>query len=64
MKLGVQHPKRVFITRTIELEIRLSYFDRVQGTIPQVMLDTEVMEEQAPGPEYDYEDEGSFMILF
>ncbi|KAI5475967.1 nuclear cap-binding protein subunit 1 [Pseudohyphozyma bogoriensis] len=56
MDPGAKHPKRVFVERTIDLEVRLSYYDRVQGTIPQVLLDTGVMDNDAPGPHYAYED--------
>lgn len=64
MDVDSKHPKRVFVERTIELETRLSYFDRVRGTIPEAMLDTGVMPEEAPGPQYAYESEGaSFPIL-
>ncbi|KAK4700512.1 nuclear cap-binding protein subunit 1, partial [Phenoliferia sp. Uapishka_3] len=55
MEVENKHPKRVFVERVIELETRLSYFDRVRGTIPEVMLETGVMAEDAPGPNYAYE---------
>lgn len=58
MDVSVKHPKRVFVKRTIELEVRLSYFDRVKGTIPPTMLDTGVMAEEAPSATYAYESEG------
>ena len=59
MDLDAKHPKRVFITRVIELEVRLSYYDRVKGTIPEIMLDTGAMADAAPGPEYAYEAAGA-----
>ncbi|GAA5864299.1 hypothetical protein JCM1840_006735 [Sporobolomyces johnsonii] len=55
MDVSDKHPKRVFVKRTIELEVRLSYYDRVKGTIPEVMLETAIMPDDAPGPEYTYE---------
>ncbi|ORY91755.1 MIF4G like-domain-containing protein [Leucosporidium creatinivorum] len=55
MDVSAKHPKRVFVKRTMELEIRLSYYDRVKGTIPVVMLDTGVIPDDAPGAEYAYE---------
>ncbi|GAA5937525.1 hypothetical protein JCM10213_007267 [Rhodosporidiobolus nylandii] len=50
-----KHPKRVFVKRVIDLETRLSYYDRIKGTIPEAMLDTGVVAADAPGPEYAYE---------
>lgn len=58
MDCSTKHPKRVFVRRVIELEIRLSYYDRVKGTIPPAMLETGVVADEAPGPEYEYEDKG------
>ena len=58
MDVSAKHPKRVFVKRTIELEIRLSYYDRVKGTIPEIMLDTGVVPDEAPGAEYSYENIG------
>lgn len=55
MNLGGKHPKRVLVERIIELEVRLSYFDRVKGTIPEVLLVTGVMKDEAPGPVFGYE---------
>ncbi|KAM0788666.1 hypothetical protein ACM66B_002765 [Microbotryomycetes sp. NB124-2] len=49
-----KHPKRAFVKRTIELEVRLSYFDRVRGTLPDELLDTTVVAEDAPGPNYQF----------
>ena len=63
MDVGSKHPKRVFVERTIELETRLSYFDRVRGTVPEQMLETGVMPEDAPGPNYVYEAEGALHFL-
>ncbi|GAA6063502.1 hypothetical protein JCM10212_004764 [Sporobolomyces blumeae] len=56
MEVSDKHPKRVFVKRVIELEVRLSYYDRIKGTIPEAMLETAVMADDAPGPEYAYED--------
>ncbi|KAM0746015.1 hypothetical protein T439DRAFT_307230 [Meredithblackwellia eburnea MCA 4105] len=57
MDIVAKHPKRVFVERVIELEVRLSYYDRVKGTIPAAMLETGVMESDGPGPSYSYESE-------
>lgn len=51
-----KHPKRVFVKRVMDLEIRLSYFDRIKNTVPGSMLDAGVFPEEAPGPDYVYED--------
>ncbi|CEQ40467.1 SPOSA6832_02087, partial [Sporobolomyces salmonicolor] len=59
MDVSDKHPKRVFVKRTVELEVRLSYYDRVKGTIPEVMLETAIMPDDAPGPEYTYESSGT-----
>ncbi|BGO90576.1 hypothetical protein NBRC10512_005296 [Rhodotorula toruloides] len=56
MDVSDKHPKRVFVKRTMDLEIRLSYFDRVKNTIPGSMLDAGVFPDDAPGPDYAYED--------
>ncbi|GAA5927562.1 Sto1p [Sporobolomyces koalae] len=55
MEVSDKHPKRVFVKRVIELEVRLSYYDRIKGTVPEVMLETAIMPDDAPGPEYDYD---------
>lgn len=59
MDVSAKHPKRVFVKRTMELEVRLSYYDRVKGTIPEPMLDTGVIPDVGPGPEYAYENSGA-----
>ncbi|GAA5986795.1 hypothetical protein JCM10908_000901 [Rhodotorula pacifica] len=51
-----KHPKRVFVKRVMDLEIRLSYFDRIKNTVPGSMLEAGVFPEEAPGPNYVYED--------
>ena len=37
LALSEQHPKRTFIRRALEFEIRLSYHDRVLKTLPEPM---------------------------
>ncbi|KAF5363779.1 hypothetical protein D9756_000886 [Leucocoprinus leucothites] len=58
LSLAVQHPKRAFIRRVVEFEIRLAYHDRILKTLPPQMQDPEgfVIPEQAPGPAFEYED--------
>ncbi|KAF8529245.1 MIF4G like-domain-containing protein [Hysterangium stoloniferum] len=58
LSLPTCHPKRTFINRAVQFEIRLSYHDRVMKTLPEAMhsSDAGVMSAQPPGPEYDYDD--------
>ncbi|KZS92618.1 hypothetical protein SISNIDRAFT_412320 [Sistotremastrum niveocremeum HHB9708] len=58
LSLTFQHPKRAFIRRVLDLEIRLAYFDRIMRTLPEPFQSPSAgaMPEQAPGPEYDYGD--------
>ncbi|KAG1739921.1 MIF4G like-domain-containing protein [Suillus paluster] len=57
LALSEQHPKRTFIRRALEFEIRLSYHDRVLKTLPEPMqTDTTVISDQAPGPAFEYDD--------
>ncbi|KAI0318093.1 MIF4G like-domain-containing protein [Amylostereum chailletii] len=58
LALCAQHPKTVFIRRALEYEIRLSYYDRVLKTLPEPFQDPDagVVPDQAPGPDYDYDD--------
>ncbi|ESK93122.1 cap binding protein 80-pb [Moniliophthora roreri MCA 2997] len=53
-----KHPKRNFIRRALELEIRLSYYDRIAKSIPQEMHPAEAfcLPSQAPGPDFEYDD--------
>lgn len=58
LALTVQHPRRAFMRRALEFEIRLSYHDRILKTLPEVMQapDAFTISEQAPGPDFDYDD--------
>ncbi|KAG6811250.1 hypothetical protein H0H92_008368 [Tricholoma furcatifolium] len=58
LALASQHPRRTFMRRAVEFEIRLSYHDRILKTLPEVMQDPEALlvSEQAPGPYFEYED--------
>ncbi|KAA1465941.1 hypothetical protein DENSPDRAFT_830650 [Dentipellis sp. KUC8613] len=58
LALTPQHPKRVFIRRALELEIRLAYYDRILKTLPEPFQDpaAQAMADQAPGPDYEYDD--------
>jgi nuclear cap-binding protein subunit 1 len=66
LALPRQHPKRVFVHRALELEIRLSYYDRILKTLPEPFQDpsNSAMPDQAPGPNYEYEDPGMFAQFF
>jgi nuclear cap-binding protein subunit 1 len=59
--LPATHPKKVLITRVLELEIRLSYFDRIKLTLPDAYLSPEagVYPSEAPSPDFTYEQDGS-----
>jgi nuclear cap-binding protein subunit 1 len=61
----MQHPKRVFIHRALELEVRLSYYDRVLKTLPLPFQEPSAgaMPDQAPGPTYEYEDPSMFFLF-
>lgn len=58
LSLTVQHPKRAFIRRVVEFEIRLAYHERIFKTLPAQMQDPEacVIADQAPAPAFEYED--------
>jgi nuclear cap-binding protein subunit 1 len=66
LALPRQHPKRVFVHRALELEIRLSYYDRISKTLPESFQDpsNSAMPDQAPGPIYEYEDPSMSTQLF
>ncbi|KNZ45371.1 hypothetical protein VP01_819g2 [Puccinia sorghi] len=57
-ELPVSHPRWVFVSRVIELEIRLSYYDRIKETVPSPFLDAGLMPSDAPGPDFEYENPG------
>ncbi len=58
LDLVPQHPRRAFMRRVLEYEIRLSYFDRIAKTLPPQMQepDAYVLPKVAPGPHFPYED--------
>ena len=58
LSLPSRHPKRNFIRRAIEIEIRLAYFDRIQKTLPEAyqVPGTDALPDEAPGPEFTYDD--------
>jgi len=62
LALSTRHPKRTFMRHAVELEVRLSYHDRILKTLPPGMQVPEagVISELAPGPDYEYDDAGTF----
>ncbi|KAF9558221.1 hypothetical protein CPC08DRAFT_743399 [Agrocybe pediades] len=58
LALPVQHPRRAFMRRAIEFEIRLAYHERILKTLPAEMQgpDAYTIAEQGPGPSYAYDD--------
>ncbi|KAG6333085.1 hypothetical protein ID866_6009 [Astraeus odoratus] len=57
LALPESHPKRIFVRRAVEAEIRLSYHDRILKTLPEPMQnDPNVIPTQQPGPDAEYED--------
>lgn len=47
--------------RALEFEIRLSYYERIAKTLPEPMqpADAYTLPEQAPSPNFEYDDAGS-----
>lgn len=41
--MPAEHPKRVFINHLIELEIRLSYFERIKKSLPDPFQELDVL---------------------
>ncbi|TXT14535.1 uncharacterized protein COLE_00728 [Cutaneotrichosporon oleaginosum] len=57
LELPVTHPRRAFMRRVVEQEIRLAYHDRILQTLPEPMLakEAEVVRPEAPDPVWPYE---------
>jgi nuclear cap-binding protein subunit 1 len=57
LQLPMTHPKRAFMHRLVELEIRLAYQERVLETLPEEMQDErDAPALQMPDPVFVYED--------
>ncbi|KAF9645332.1 hypothetical protein BDM02DRAFT_3101505, partial [Thelephora ganbajun] len=58
LQLSSQNPRRSFMRKTVEYEIRLAYYDRIARTLPEDLQDPEaqIVPDQAPGPDYEYDD--------
>ncbi|KJA21655.1 hypothetical protein HYPSUDRAFT_165386 [Hypholoma sublateritium FD-334 SS-4] len=58
LALPIQHPRRSFMRRAVEFEIRLAYHDRILKTLPESMQgpDAYTIAATAPGPSFEYDD--------
>ncbi|EPQ59678.1 hypothetical protein GLOTRDRAFT_71322 [Gloeophyllum trabeum ATCC 11539] len=58
VSLTHQHPKRAFMRRAVEFEIRLAYFERIAKTLPEGLQaeGAHVLPEHAPGPDFEYDE--------
>lgn len=58
LELPAAHPRRAFMRRVVDLEIRLAYHDRILQTLPDPMLEkgANVVSDDAPDPVWVYED--------
>ncbi|KAF9643748.1 hypothetical protein BDM02DRAFT_3181735 [Thelephora ganbajun] len=58
LQLSSQNPRRSFMRKTVECEIRLAYYDRIARTLPEDLQDPEaqIVPDQPPGPDYEYDD--------
>jgi hypothetical protein len=63
LALPASHPKRAFMRRVVELEIRLAYHDRILETLPEPMQSAEagVICAQPPDPVWPYENQGKLI---
>jgi hypothetical protein len=64
LELPRLHPKIAFMRRVVELEIRLSYHDRIKGTLPEAMQDPTagILAEDPEAPYYPFEDPGEWRV--
>jgi hypothetical protein len=62
LELSSSHPKRAFIRRLVDLEVRLAYHDRIKETLPEAMLTegSDVISPDPPEPSWPYEKDGQF----
>lgn len=60
LSLPAAHPKKVFIARVLDLEVRLSYHERIKSTLPTEYIEASngVFQEIGPEPNFTYEVEG------
>jgi len=65
LELDPYHPRRTFIRRALELEVRLAYYDRILKTLPEAMQAPEALVMPAEAPGYDFEyDSGGTLTAF
>ncbi|WVW83418.1 hypothetical protein I302_105438 [Kwoniella bestiolae CBS 10118] len=57
LDLPLSHPKRAFMRRVTELEVRLAYYDRIYDTLPEPMKaeGAGVISSESPEPFWPYE---------
>jgi len=59
LDLPMTHPKRAFMHRLIELEVRLAYQERVLETLPEEMQnEKDAPALRMPDPVFEYEESG------
>jgi len=65
LELDPYHPRRTFMRRALDLEVRLGYYDRILKTLPEGMQAPEalVMPAEAPGYEFEYESESTLRSM-
>ncbi|KAH7105316.1 MIF4G like-domain-containing protein [Auriculariales sp. MPI-PUGE-AT-0066] len=58
LPLTTAHPKRLFMQRAVEMQIRLSYYDRVAKALPEQFKESGVgvIPSEQPGATYEYDD--------
>lgn len=63
LSLDPQHPRRTYMRRAIEFEIRLAYHERIHKTLPPEMQDPAslTISEQPPGPNFEYDEAGTYL---
>ncbi len=47
----IDHPRRAFVARLVELCVRLAYYDRIKSVLPQELQDG-VLAQKEPGPNF------------
>lgn len=64
LSLPSDHPKRVLIDRILELEVRLSYFDRIKDTLPAPYKESlPLFQGEAPLPNFEFDNKGSLLTI-
>ena len=65
LELDPYHPRRTFMRRALDLEVRLGYYDRILKTLPEGMQAPEalVMPAEAPGYDFEYESESTLRSM-